>query len=56
MTSSGYVGANGAANHRAADWTLLETRIAALADGEVAARDEHNGARGAHAHDARAAQ
>ena len=52
MTSSGHVGANSATNHRAADQTLLETRIAALADGEMAARDEHNGARGAHAHDA----
>ena len=48
------VGAYGAANHRAAHWALLETAVAALADGEVAARDEHYRARGRHTHDAHA--
>ena len=51
--SSGHVGANGPTNHRAADRALLEANVAALADREMAARDEHNGARGAHTHDAR---
>ena len=52
--SSGHVGANGSTNHRTADRALLEAHVAALADGEVAARDEHNGARGAQAYDAHA--
>ena len=43
---------NGTANHRSADWTLLEASIEALAHGEVAARDEHHCARSRHAHDA----
>ena len=47
-----YVRPDGAANHRAADWALMEARIAALTDGEVAARDEHYSARRRHAHDA----
>ena len=49
-----HVGAYGAANHRAAHWALLEAAVAALADGEVAALDEHHRVRGRYTHDAHA--
>ena len=45
---------DGASNHRAADRALLEARVAALANGEVPARNEHYCARRRHAHDANA--
>ena len=48
------VGANGATKHRAAARALLDARVAALANDEMAARDEHHCARRRHAHDANA--
>ena len=46
------VRADGATNHRAADGALLEAAVTALADAEVAARDEHHRARIGHANHA----
>lgn len=47
-----HVAAYGASNQWTTDGTLLETRVAVLADGEVAARNEDYSARGRHTHDA----
>ena len=46
------IGVDRAADHRAADGALLEAVVAALTDGEVAARDEHHRSLRGHAHDA----
>ena len=46
------IGANSAPNDRSADGTLLEARVATLADGEMPARHEHHFPRRTHAHDA----
>ena len=51
--TSRHIGANSSSNQRAADRALLQAHVTALADGEVAARDQHYGARGAHANYAR---
>ena len=48
-TKSSQVRTNGASDHTATDGALLEAPVAALTNGEVAARHEHNAARRAHA-------